>query len=388
MMILSRAISNWNKYESEMKDEITKIVSQLPLMKPVRSLNLSATDILVTAGGFESRTLAAANMVKPGVGQHVLVLGYKPKNRKNRLDEVISTFKEKKFRVSPKDIIEFDRYDPEVFPASLEARLTRLDPSRVIVDVSAMSKLAMLLCLDVCWKMNLDTLLFYAEAKKKGPTREEYEEAKTAQNLHRPSIQVYTGIHGVVRVTRLSSVAMQGQPTAAIAFMSFNESLTQVLLNAVYPSRLFLINGKSSAWAWREEATAWIHELLRSEWPGSDNPLNERSNGSTRLPSRATSTINYTETVNTLLDLYWGLAVDHRILLAPTGTKMQTLGCFFVKAMHPDIHVEYPTPEGFLDTYSEDVGHTWLIKLGPLRVTLDELRRKERQSILKIGSGL
>ena len=371
-----------------MNEAITHIASQLPTMKPSRSLKLSSGSVLITAAGFEDRTLASARMVKRGSGQHVLVLRYKPKNKKNKLDEVVSSFVEKNFSVSSEDIVEFDRYDPEVFPADLQARLTQLNPRHVIVDVSAMSKLAMLLCLDVCWKMNLSTSVFYAEAKEKGPKREEYEKAKSEKNLHRPSIQVYTGIHGVVRVTRLSSVAMQGQPTAAIAFMSFNESLTQVLLNAVYPTRLFLINGKSSAWVWREEATAWIHDLLRSEWPDADNPLIEELNGSTALPSRATSTINYAETVNALLDLYWRLAVDHRILLAPTGTKMQTLGCFFVKAMHPDIHIEYPTPEGFLDTYSEEVGDTWLIKLGPLRITLDELRKKERQSILKIGSGL
>lgn len=368
-----------------MKDAITQIVSQLPLMKSARSLNLSTSDILITAGGFESRTLAAAKMVKPGRGQHVLVLRYKPKNRKNRLNDVVSAFKDKKFRIFSDDIIEFDRYDPEVFPANLQARLTRLDPRRVVVDVSAMSKLAMLLCLDVCLKMNLDTVVFYAEAKNKGPKKEEYEAAKAADNLHRPSIQVYTGIHGVVRVTRLSSVAMQGQPTAAIAFMSFNESLTQVLLNAVYPSRLFLINGKSSAWTWREEATAWIHDLLRSEWPSADNPLGN-SNGGAGLPSRATSTIQYSETVCTLLDLYWNLAVDHRILLAPTGTKMQTLACFFVKALHPDIHIEYPTPEGFLDTYSEEIGNLWLIKCGHLMKTIDSLRKQERQALLKVGS--
>ena len=36
----------------------------------------------------------------------------------------------------------------------------------------------------------------------------------------------------------------QGQPTAALAFMSFNDALTQVVLNTVDPARLFLINCK------------------------------------------------------------------------------------------------------------------------------------------------
>jgi hypothetical protein len=369
-----------------MNDAIIQISSHLPTMKRSRSLSLLRNDVLITAAGFESRALAAFSQLKAGAGQHVLVLRYKPKNKKNRLEEVIRSFTNKGFSVSPDDVIEFDRYDPESFPSSLETRLTYLNPSHVILDVSAMSKLAMLLCLDVCLSLNLNTSVFYAEARGKGPSREEYEQAKAEQNLHRPSIQVYTGIHGVVRVTRLSSVAMQGQPTAAIAFMSFNESLTQVLLNAVYPSRLFLINGKSSVWTWREEATAWIHELLRSEWPNVDNPL-EQANGRIGLPTRATSTVQYSETVCILLDLYWSLAADHRILVAPTGTKMQTLGCFFAKALHPDIHIEYPTPEGFLDTYSDDIGHTWLIKCGRLKSTVELLGKEERQSLLRVNLG-
>ena len=54
-------------------------------------------------------------------------------------------------------------------------------------------------------------------------------------------------------------------------FMSFNESLTQALLDCVFPSRLFLINGRPPVHIWRETATAWIHETLRSEWRESDN---------------------------------------------------------------------------------------------------------------------
>ncbi|HKO44823.1 MAG TPA: hypothetical protein VJU84_16210 [Pyrinomonadaceae bacterium] len=365
-----------------MNEAITQIVSQLPSMKLSRSLRVQTEGVLITAAGFEERALASARMVKRGAGQHVLVLRYKPKNKQNKIDEVVSSFVEKGFSILPDNIVEFDRYDPEIFPSQLQNRLSQLNPRSVIVDISAMSKLAMLLCLDVCWKMDLSTSVFYAEAKEKGPKIQEYDKAKAENNLHRPSIQVYTGIHGVVRVTRLSSVAMQGQPTAALAFMSFNESLTQVLLNAVYPSRLFLINGKSPAWSWREEATAWIHELLRSEWPSADNPLVNSNHNA--LPSRATSTIQYGETVCTLLDLYWKLAVDHRILLAPTGSKMQTLGCFFVKALHPDIHIEYPTPEGFLDTYSENIGNTWLIGCGHLKQTVNSLRKQERQSLLKV----
>ena len=93
----------------------------------------------------------------------------------------------------------------------------------------------------------------------------EFSAAKERNDVHQPSLQIFSGIHGVVRVDSLASVAMQGQPTAALVFMSFNDALTQSLLNTVYPTRLFLINGKPPVHSWRENAMAWIHDHVRRE---------------------------------------------------------------------------------------------------------------------------
>ncbi len=34
-------------------------------------------------------------------------------------------------------------------------------------------------------------------------------------------------------------------------------------------------------------------------------------------------------------------------ICAATGSKMQTVGLFFSKIKHPDIHIEYPTPDSY-----------------------------------------
>ena len=36
-----------------------------------------------------------------------------------------------------------------------------------------------------------------------------------------------------------------------------------------------------------------------------------------------------------------------RIICSATGSKMQTVGLFFSKVAHPDIHIEYPTPDSY-----------------------------------------
>jgi hypothetical protein len=254
---------------------------------------------------------------------------------------------------------------------------------RAVVDISSMSKLAIMLVLSVCRTLDLEVRVLYTEAQSYAPSQEDFDSAREKQEIHRPTLQVFTGVHGVVRVDSLASVAMQGQPTAALVFMSFNDALTQVLLNTVYPSRLFLINGRPPLYRWREEATAWIHDRVRREWE-EDNPLDPSAGDGVLLPKRVVSTLYYRETVALLLDLYWTLSAKHRILLAPAGSKMQAVGCYIVKALHPDIHIEYPSPEGFSQEYSSGIGTRWVLDLGRFSKRLSTIANAERREYLEI----
>lgn len=356
-----------------------RIEALLPALKPLANPCLREGEVLVTSGGFEDRALSAAKTLSCKGSGCAIILDYSPQDSRNKVHEIVALLRGNGF--SRIIMNGYDRFNPESFPQRLTTSLTELGVDKVILDISAMSKLAIILCLDVCKEINCDVRLFYAEARHYGPSQAMFENAKERKDLHQPSMQVYTGVKGVIRVTRLSSVSMQGQPTAAIAFMSLNELLTQAMLDVAYPSRLFLINGKPPDHIWREEATAWIHEQLRLEWPENDNPI-FRSGKRKGLPKRTTSTLNYRETVRVLLDLYWKLAVDHRVLLAPTGSKLQTVGCFFAKALHPDIHIEYPTPNGFLDLYSDGIGQKWVCSFGRLKDCIESLRNIERRARL------
>jgi len=354
------------------------ILKLLPPLEAIKTISLKQNDVLITVAGFEARHLAAAKCLTKKANGEAIILTYKPYDGRNDFDELACELRLKGIRVREVNIVKYDRFKPNFFTENLKRNLIRLRGRRVVLDVSAMSKLAILLCLDVCRELNLPVTVHYAEAVSYGPPREAYEKAKAERSINRPSIQIYTGVQGVLRVPRFSSVAMQGQPTAAIAFMSFNEELIQALLNSVYPSRLFLINGKPPQLKWREEATAWIHESLLKEWLDVDNPIIDG------LPARTASTLDYRESVAVLRNLYWNLAIDHRVLLAPTGSKMQTISCFLIAALHPDVHIEYPTPEGFLDLYSEGVGNQWIVNFGPLETYILELKKLEKSERLDV----
>ena len=93
--------------------------------------------------------------------------------------------------------------------------------------------------------------------------------------------------------------------------------------------------------AWRERATQEIHNKLIDEYR-VDNPTDEKG-----LLIRVASTLDYRESIDKLDEIHRQLGTYERIICAATGSKMQTVGLFFSKMAHPDIHVEYPMPDSY-----------------------------------------
>jgi hypothetical protein len=355
----------------------------LPFAQACNSLALGDFDTVIHAPGFEDRTMAIVDTVTCQGTVRGILLDYRPVNSNNRLADVRTGLTSIGCEIDDQDVLTYHRFEPDDFESRLERRLVGHLARRAVIDISSMSKLAIMLVLNVCRRLNLQVEVFYAEAESYAPSRDAFEHARRNDEIHQPTLQVFTGVHGVVRVDSLSSVAMQGQPTAALVFMSFNDALTQVLLNSVYPGRLLLINGRPPLQLWREAATAWIHEQVRREWE-DDNPLAEGIGHSPGLPMRVASTLDYRQTVLLLLSLYWALSAHYRVLLAPSGSKMQTLGCYVIKALHPDIHIEYPSPDGFSREYSAGVGPRWTVDFGDLSQWLTQLGAAERREYLEI----
>jgi len=351
------------------------VLDELPELTQCHPSTLSAGDVLLVAGGFEDRAFASADIFLGAAGARAIALDYLPFDARNRTAELCQKLSARGFSAV---VVQYDRYHPEPLAESLAYALLLGTARRIVIDISGMSKLAIMIAMDVACDLDLEVTIFYAEAEQYGPSKNDYDTARSQGSLHQPTVQLYTGVQGVMRTSRLSSVAMQGQPSAAIAFMSFNEYVTQALVDAVYPSRLFLINGRPPALTWREAAMYWIHEQLITEWPSEDNPVT--GIGDERIPLRATSTLHYGDTVRELLGLYWQIAADYRILLAPTGSKMQTVASYLVKALHPDIHVEYPTPKGFLDLYSTGIAQKWQVSFPALGRWTRGIRLAERRS--------
>jgi hypothetical protein len=67
-----------------------------------------------------------------------------------------------------------------------------------------------------------------------------------------------------------------------------------------------------------------------------------------------------------LLTLYTDHAMRERLLLAPTGSKMQTVAVGIFRALVHDVQIVYPTPRGFRTPadYTHGVGPMHCLPLG------------------------
>jgi hypothetical protein len=143
-------------------------------------------------------------------------------------------------------------------------------------------------------------------------------------------------------------------------FPSFNPDQLTALRAELQPSRLAFIHGvpPSPQNDWRLEAIARLNSL--ASFAGQDD--------------RDTSTLDYRETLGYLVELYQKYGMRERLLISPTGSKMQAVAVGLARAFIEDIQIVYPTPRQFHSPkcYTTGAGQMYLLSLEPFsRVGMD-----------------
>ena len=320
----------------------------LPELKSAQILESKKLRLFIGAYGFEHRTSGWLDYQKSqgDVLNHALMFRYNPsksqENNPNKIDELQNALETIGVHIKP-DEIEYNWQMPQGIENEMEDYFdTKLiDFDDVIVDISSMTKFLILVCLCKLIRFHGTVRIIYSEAENYTPSLVEYEKSKEdmAFLAKFPS----QGVRAIARARCLSSIRMQGQPISLITFTSFNEQLVRQLLGTMNPHRLIFINGcpPREDFAWREKATQDVHKRLIEAY-FADNPLDGDG-----LLINSVSTLNYIETVEKINSIYNELGSYERIICGATGSKMQTVGLFFAKMFHPDIHIEYPTPDSY-----------------------------------------
>jgi len=300
----------------------------------------SQNTLLIVSEGFEDRSLTwLASLPKSVIFQDAIIFTYRPE-KKSRLKE-LKPLVESRTKKYPK-ILEFFRFEPQITESLLINETKNWDKKfdEIIIDISVMSKLMIMILIVLLGGFNGRLRIIYTEPMDYAPSENEYE--KQRSNIDWEVFLPSYGVHDVVRTSILTSVIMQNYPAILIAFTSFNEQLIRSLLPVINPTMFFLINGIPPHLHWREKAMQEIHGFVIQEY-ATQNKLDKEG----RLVNRV-STFYYSQTYELLSNLYKKYCYTNRIILSPTGSKLQAFGCALFKLSCPDVHIEYPTPESFL----------------------------------------
>jgi hypothetical protein len=254
----------------------------------------------------------------------------------------------------------YDRENPAGFGLRIRAEAEQL-AGRIFVDVTSMSRLLIIQTLVALCGMPdgySRTSVVYTEAEVYLPTEAEAN-AVIARADGDPSFAAMflsSGVFDITVVPELSSVAPPGAQTRLIAFPSLDAHQLTALRAEIHPSRFDFIEGipPSPENAWRTDAIARLNRL-------------DQIQSSQRF---AASTLDYRDNLSLLLARYAARPDRERVLISPTGSKMQTVAVGVFRAYVRDVQIVYPTPLSFVspDRYTLGAGQLHQLDLAGLRV--------------------
>jgi len=322
-----------------------------PQITPFSTKAISAPLTYIAAAGFEDRAMAVLDKFIQGSVRikKAIVVEYKPYgDHRNRVSE----FKEKLQKVCNSVVwVSYNRRNPQEFQRRFSPILQSLDAYPVLIDVSAMSKFLIMVTMQILKKIHSDVTLAYAEAEVYHPTREEFENKKRKTGIVPDFLT--TGVYDILTISSLSSVSMQGYPILLAVFPTFNHFEIVALYHELSPQHMILFEEDP-----HEEVDKWRLQAIREVNRGFFN------NPDYSIEQIVQSTFDYTATIETLERMYSKYCYSHKILLAPTGSKLQTIAAFMFKQLHPDIQIVYPVVEAFIGEYSDGCRAIWSICLG------------------------
>ena len=335
-------------------DEILAALPK-PRLTDVTRFVLAPEDWLILCAGFEDRSVAVLQSVVASAHSfNVLLITYEPFVSQNRADTIRKICREAGGKIVE---LSYNRQNPNGFGRQIAKEVFDAT-GRIVVDVSAMSRLLIvqiLVALGRTTKGFFNCSVAFAEAQEYPPTQTEVE-TELVKSESDPTFFVLFLSSGVFEITvlpELSSFAPAAPQTRLICFPSLDAHHLIALRAEIQPSRLTVIEGVPPR----------PHNQWRQKVISVVNRLDEIRGGEVFQ----TRTLDYVETLDCLLRLYAAHSVSERLLIAPTGSKMQTVAVGIFRSFVEDVQIVYPTPreDRSPENYTRGVGQMYLLSLEP-----------------------
>src|ERR1017187_4301763 len=326
--------------------------------------------LYIGAAGFEDRCLAwlesaAAEHLVP---EHVITVQYLPRNRKNRVVAFKRRIDMLGVPAAEQTSLTYNRFDPNQFCLDLEHHLGRLSLDDVVVDVSGMSKLLIVVLLKQLADRCKGIEVVCGEARVYYPLERDVDLSVPPRNI---GTYLTKDVYTIASTDTLASVAMQGYPNLIVAFATFNFRELEALANELSPQMLIVIEGEP-----HDPVDGWRLEAVRA--------INQRTEALAQSPRKVLKTFDYVETMAYLEEVYQTYGGTHKVIIAPTGSKLQTLGVALFKFLRPDVQIVYPVTSDFAKEYTRGCRALWAVRFEDWPGTIDmltEYRRSDLRSL-------
>jgi hypothetical protein len=318
-----------------------------PQLELLNKIHLEDNDLVVLVAGFEDRALGVIDRINSSAcsGFKAVVIHYEPSLNENKIQKIHRLCSNLNAEIIN---LTYNRHDPAGAGEDLVDLINRLNiKGQIFLDVSAMSRLLIvqnLVALGKSERKFSDVRVLYSEAAKYPPTKKEValKIKKHEKDTIYRTMFLSSGVFDVTIVPELTSIAMQGQPIRLIAFPSFNPDQLASLRGEMQPSYFSFIHGipHLSKNSWRPEAIKLLNHIAKI--------LNSEA--------RDNSTFYYQETLDYLLEIYNLYSDMERIVIAPIGSKMQTVAVGIFRSFMNDVQIVYPTPKKFPSPHNYTMG--------------------------------
>lgn len=344
----------------------------LPRIATINEATLPEKAVFVGAIGFEDRSLVALQMLQSKAIDvaEAFLISYDPPSGNNRTAETINLARE--LTGSDPYPHSFERFKADAF-LGIERLWARVEESGrdIIVDITGMSRFLILAVLWAAREHRGRVCLLYYRAGGYHPTESEFRASRNNQSAEDPveSFLITGGAPRVLSSPWLSSVRFEEAPVLLVAFPTFDAELLRAPIEEMTPQSLYLLEPGTDTPDWWLAA---VREINQSVY---------HSKGFLERHVVSVQTFGYEETLALLERVYSEYALSHRIVVSPTGSKLQALATFFFKVRHPDVEIIYPAPMIHKPNITEGAGMGFVLDFPNFSALVQNEKRRRTRTV-------
>lgn len=324
-----------------------------PSLQRIKFPSIGNADCLLVCAGFEKRAIGTLRQTCEAgrTGFSLVIVKYRPPYSQNRIEELRTIGQGADLRI---DEFVYDRKNPSGMGEKLRSFTQKHEFDRVFIDISGMSRLLIVQTLvALISEQNQPITIIYGEAEEYPPSKDEFEQDNKDGNTKPAPSYLSSGIFEIAATPELSSVSMLGEAIRLVAFPSFAHEQLSNLIQELQPTYTEFIHGipPYQENEWRKDAINMLNSLTLKELRGKKE--------------HNASTLDYRETLDRLLKIYAERSMFDRLVIAPTGSKMQAVAVGLFRSVLHDVQIVYPTPQTFPkpDKYTSGLRQLYQIDL-------------------------